>query len=82
MDEYFAAAPMGNSRVLCVGGITRTEAEASQNDGNPVDGAGYYLFVADESEPHKPIELLGKILSPLHAARLAGLLTMGLASTA
>ena len=78
MDEYFAAAPLGNSRVLCVGGITRAEMEASGDAGHVVDGTGYYLFVADESEPKKPIELLGALLSPSHAARLATLLNTGM----
>lgn len=81
MDEYFAAAPLGNSRVLCVGGITRAETEAARSDGIDVDGKGYYLFLADESEPHKPIEMLGTLLSPMHAARFASLLTMGLATS-
>lgn len=76
MDEYFAASPLGNSRVLCVGGITRAEAAAIRDDGCAIDGQGYYLFVADESDPGKPIELLGTLLSPLHAARLADLLSI------
>ena len=75
MDEYFAAAPLGNSRVLCVGGITRAETETARGDGLQIDGRGYYLFVADESEPTKPIELLGSLLSPQHAARFASLLS-------
>ena len=75
MDEYFGTASLGNSRVLCVGGITRGETESLAEDGCQIDGKGYYLFLADEAEPHRPIEVLGTLLSPSHAARLASLLS-------
>ena len=74
MDEYFAATNLTNATVLCVGGITRKEAEAARNDGLDIDGEGYYLFLADEATPEEPIELLGKLFSPAHAAKLARML--------
>lgn len=77
MDEYFAAVPLGNSAVLCVGGITRAEAREAVDSGAPIDGCGYYLFLADACEPRKPVELLGTLLSPSHASRLATLLRQG-----
>jgi len=73
MDDYFASTPLGNSTILCVGAITHAEAETAHSDGNQVSGFGYYLFVADESQPSSPIEILGTILSPTHAARLVTL---------
>lgn len=71
MDEYFAATPITNATVLCVGGITRAEAEAARGDGISVDGSGYYLFVADEGSPDRPIEILAKLVSDEAASKLA-----------
>jgi hypothetical protein len=73
MDEYFAATPVTNATVLCVGGITRAEAEIAKDDGVEVDGRGYYLFLANEGEPEKPIEILARVVSDAAAARLAQL---------
>jgi len=39
-----------------------------------VDGTGYYLFLADESRPEQPIEILAKFFSESEAARIARLL--------
>jgi hypothetical protein len=74
MDEYFAGTNLTNSTVLCVGGITRREAESARSDGLDVDGNGYYIFLADESTPQEPVQLLGKVFSPFHAEKLARLL--------
>jgi hypothetical protein len=71
MDEYFAATPVTNATVLCVGGITRAEAEGARGDGTEIDGRGYYLFLANEAAPERPIEILAKIVSDTAAARLA-----------
>jgi len=73
MDEYFAAMPVTNATVLCVGGITRAEAEGAMEDGVQVDGTGYYLFLANEASPERPIEILAKVVSDAAAARLAQL---------
>lgn len=75
MSEYFAAAPLGNSRCLCVGGITRAEAEAAREDGYDVDGTGYYLFLADEGARDLPIQVLAKLFTPLEAERLSRVLS-------
>lgn len=71
MDEYFAATPATNATVLCVGGVTRAEAAGARDDGIEIDGLGYYLFLADEAEPSRPIEILAKLVSDTAAARLA-----------
>ena len=71
--EHFAAMPLSNSSVLCVGSITRRETLSAQEDGIQVDGYGYYLFVADESEPKKPIQILAKVATQAAAEKLARL---------
>ena len=73
MDEYFASTPVSNATLLCVGGITRAETEAARDAGLEVDGKGYYLFLADESEPSRPIEILAHFFSEAEASRLARL---------
>jgi hypothetical protein len=74
VDEYFAATPVTNATVLCVGSITRSETEAARESGLEIDGKGYYLFLADESRPEQPVELLAKFFSESEAARLSHLL--------
>jgi hypothetical protein len=66
MDEYFAAIPIGNATLLCVGGVTQKEAEQAR-----LDGTGYYLFLASASDPRQPIQILAKFLSGFEAGRLA-----------
>jgi hypothetical protein len=75
MDEYFAAMPVNNATVLCVGGVTRTEAEQARDAGINIDGHGYYLFLANASEPRQPIQLFAKFFSELEAGRMARLLS-------
>ena len=74
MDEYFAATPVTNSTVLCVGGITSKEAEAARDDGLQVSEDGYYLFLAEQGAPQTPIQLLAKFFSPLEADTFSRLL--------
>lgn len=74
MDEFFAALPITNAKVLCIGGITRAEAEAAKSSGADVDGRGYYLFLADESAPREPISVLAKFLSESEASKAMRLL--------
>jgi hypothetical protein len=74
MDEYFASTPLTNATLLCVGGITRAETVAAREAGLQVDGKGYYLFLADETQPDQPIEILARFLSEAEASRLARLL--------
>lgn len=74
MDVHFAALTVRNSKVLCVGSITRAEAEAARDSGIEIDGSGYYLFLADEASPRAPISVLAKFLSETEAAQAARLL--------
>lgn len=74
MDEYFASIPVSNSTVACVGGITRNEMAAAQDDGLLVDGTGYYLFLANQDAPKQPIEILAKFISEAQAERFARLI--------
>ena len=71
MEVHFAAKPLTNSSVLCVGGITRTEAEAAKDEGLDIDGFGYYLFIASQNDPRRPIEILAKFASEAAAEKLA-----------
>lgn len=66
MSDYFAAIPVSNTTRLCVGALTRAEAEAAQ-----VDVRGYYLFLANEAAPGEPIQILASFFSPFEAARAA-----------
>jgi len=73
MEEYFGSVPISNSTLLCVGGITNGEAARAQEDGLPVDGRGYYLFLANSSDPSRPIEILAKFPTLSAAEKLARL---------
>lgn len=74
MDEYFAATPVTNSTMLCVGGVTSREVEAARDDGLAVSGDGYYLFMAEQGAPRTPIQLLAKFFSPREAETFSRLL--------
>lgn len=74
MEEYFGSVPVSNATTLCVGGITSAEADRAKEDGLELDGFGYYLFLADNSEPNKPIEILAKFATNSAAEKLARLL--------
>ena len=75
MDGHFAATKLTNTTLLCVGGITRKEAEAARSDGLDISGQGYYLFLANEEAPDEPVRLLGQIFSADHADRLSRMLS-------
>ena len=73
MDAEFASLPLNNTTVLCVGGVTKAEAQGAHGDGAQIDGRGYYLFLADESDPDQPIQVLAKFLSAVEADQLSRL---------
>lgn len=72
MEEYFSEIPITNSKTLCIGPITRAEAE-SGSEQNIYDGLGYYIFVADTKKPSGSIDILAKIASPDAANQLMGI---------
>jgi len=74
MEEYFARLAITSGQCLCVGSITAAEAERARSDGIDVDGYGYYVFLADESDPSRPIEILAKFVSLAAAERIARLI--------
>jgi len=73
MEEYFGSFPLSNATTLCVGGITEKEAEIAREDGLDCDGMGYYLFLSNEDDPQKPIEVLAKFTTNGAAEKLARL---------
>jgi hypothetical protein len=75
MDVHFGSIPASNSTQLCVGTITRGEAASVRDEGFPIDGTGYYLFLADESAPEQPIRVLAKFISNSDAEMLVKLFT-------
>ncbi len=74
MEEYFGSVPVSNSTILCVGGITNAEADRAKEEGLELDGRGYYLFLASNAEPNKPIEILAKFATNSAAEKLARML--------
>lgn len=74
MKELFASVSVQNSRVLCIGGITRKEAKEASASGINADASGWYLFLASESEPSCPVEILAQFFSIEQAERAAEML--------
>lgn len=74
MSRYFAAIPVSNARLLCVGGVSEREAAEARGLDLDVDGSGYYLFLAEADRPSEPIEILAKFYSPDQAEYAASLL--------
>ena len=72
MDEFYFSAPAGNSKVLCVGPISKIEA--ANADVPFCDGLGFYLYVADANEPTSEIQVLGKLTSDTAAEKLCRLI--------
>ena len=72
MEEYYFGVPLTNSKTLCIGPITREEANA--NDPQVCDGLGFYLYVVAEGSHTDGIEVLAKLVSEEAASRLSNLL--------
>ncbi len=72
MEEYYFGAPLSNSKTLCIGPITREEANAS--DVQMCDGLGFYLYVVAEGNRANGVEVLAKLVSEEAARRLSKLL--------
>ncbi len=73
MQEIFTSIAIKNSKILCVGSITRKESKEAKASGIDADHNGLYLFLASESEPTSPIEILAKFFSIEQAERAAEL---------
>lgn len=75
MQEIFASLTVSNSKRLCIGGITRTEAREALTAGlEGVSPNGLYLFLASDADPESPIEVLAKFFSVEQAEQAAELL--------
>ena len=73
MDMNFAAIPLSNATMLCIGGITRTEAKEASSVGVEIEDSGFFLFLAAADNPTEPIEILAKFFSSEQAERAASL---------
>jgi hypothetical protein len=71
MEEYHFDAPLSNSRALCIGTVTRSEAAAT--GAGFCDGLGYYLYLADAEKPGAT-EVLARFASEEAALRMSDLL--------
>ncbi|EGJ19621.1 hypothetical protein RSWS8N_15714 [Cereibacter sphaeroides WS8N] len=74
MHETFASITIGNSKRLCIGGISRAEVREARASGLHLEDNGIYLFLASDSNPSLPIEVLAKFFSVEQAERAAELL--------
>ena len=72
--ETFATVAVSNSKRLCIGGVTRREVGEARAAGLEVEPSGVYLFLASDSDPKSPIEVLAKFFSVEQAERAAALL--------
>lgn len=73
MQEIFCSISLKNSKILCVGSITRKESREIASQGIIADPSEFYLYVASEAEPTSPIEILAKFFSIEQAERAAEL---------
>lgn len=74
MSINFAAIPVSNARLLCIGGITSAEARDARDMGHDIQENGFYLFLAAADQPSSPIEILAKFLSCDEAEKAASLM--------
>lgn len=73
MQEIFSSISLRNSKILCVGSITRREAKEAASRGIEAEPTGFYLYLASAEEPTSPIEILAKFFSVEQAERAAEL---------
>jgi hypothetical protein len=78
MDEFFASKPATNDSYVCVGPLTRADA-AEVADAGIGSGLGYYIYVAETSNMHGPVEVLGKLAGEEAARRMCDLLGLSAA---
>ena len=68
MEDYFFELPLSNARTLCLGPVTKREADST--DANFCDGFGTYLFLANADAPGEDVEVIAKVVSVEAAQRL------------
>ncbi len=73
MEEFYASFRLNGSKVICVGSIRPTEADA-MSDTPFCDGFGHYVFLADEGDPKGDIQVLARAVSEEAAAALVNAL--------
>lgn len=68
MEDYFFELPLSNARTLCLGTLTKREADSADVDF--CDGLGTYLYLANADAPSDDIEVIAKVVSMEAAERL------------
>jgi hypothetical protein len=68
MEDYFFELPLSNARTLCLGTLTRREADTA--DADFCDGLGTYLYLANADAPTDEVEVIAKVVSTEAAERL------------
>ena len=68
MEDYFFEVPLSNARTLCLGPLTKREADST--DAAFCDGFGTYLFLANADAPGEDVDVIAKIVSVEAAEKL------------
>lgn len=73
MDEFFASKAATNDSYVCVGPLTRADAPEASEIGIGT-GLGYYIYVAEATNIHGAVEVLGRLADEGAARRMCELL--------
>ncbi len=76
MEEYYSEHTISRSKVLCIGAVTKKQADQTHDDAQFCDGFGYYLFMADSDKPAGGIQVIAKLASEAAAQQLSKLLSV------
>lgn len=68
MEEYYFELPLSNARTLCLGTLTKREADSA--DVGFCDGIGTYLYLANADAPAEDVDVIAKVVSMEAAERL------------
>ncbi len=68
MEEYYFELPLSNARTLCLGTLTKREADSA--DVSFCDGIGTYLYLANADAPTEDVDVIAKVVSMEAAERL------------
>jgi hypothetical protein len=75
MDDFYCRIPLSEDLDLCLGPLTRREADSAS--ASFCDGTGTYLFLRHGEPPNREIDVIARIVSVDAAARLRDALIAG-----